>query len=367
MNEEWFTATSRGYVFYADLYSPVLFCLSVKANILVDQTGNARLADFGLLAVISDAANLSPSSSYAHGGTARWMSPERISPQDFGLKTSRPSKSSDCYSLGMVIYETISGNLPFHEDRGLTIFVKVLRGERPRREDGFANSLWDMLEWCWMARPSDRPNVEDVLQCLETCSNRTAEGMERDLGLEGRVFPPGQPRDYSSPDDDDNPAGQFSGLGFDKNNFPSPLPHEQNTLPAPSPFPLLALSDVVPLLGAENLHPGTPLENTQRVTSDPQPYNIPETLAPRRMLPTVQLKVDNRGESMFLSIFVPLHLHPTHPFLPFVSQPQIQRGAQKQNSTIPPRLTLVSIIHDRLRSATITPNRPPGIPKVYGS
>lgn len=325
MNGEWFTATSRGYVFDAELYSPVLFCLSVKANILVDQTGNARLADFGLLAVISDAANLSPSSSYALGGTARWMSPERISPQDFGLKTSRPSKSSDCYSLGMVIYETISGNLPFHEDRGLTIFVKVLRGERPRREDGFAKSLWDMLEWCWVAHPSDRPGVEDVLQCLETCSSQIAEGvtMEGDLGLNGRVPNPDRQCDCSSSDDNNNPVGQLSGLRSDTNHFPFPPTHEQNTPPATSPFPLLTVSDVDPLLGAENLHPETPLEKTQRVTSDHQPYNIPETLASRRMLPTVQLKVDNRGESMFLSTFVPLHLHPTHQFLPFVSQPQI--------------------------------------------
>jgi hypothetical protein len=36
---------------------------SVKANILIDQTGNARLADFGLLTIISDPANHLSSSS----------------------------------------------------------------------------------------------------------------------------------------------------------------------------------------------------------------------------------------------------------------------------------------------------------------
>ncbi|KAF9791123.1 kinase-like protein, partial [Thelephora terrestris] len=137
------------------------------ANILVDQSCRAHLADFGLLTIISDPANLLSSSSYAQGGTARWMSPERISPQDFGLKTSRPSKSSDCYSLGMVIYEIVSGNPPFREDRDLTVFVKVLKGERPLREEGFADRLWSTLEQCWMPQPSDRPSVEDVFQCLE--------------------------------------------------------------------------------------------------------------------------------------------------------------------------------------------------------
>jgi len=142
----------------------------MKANILIDQTGRARLADFGLLTIISDPTNLLSSSSYTQGGTARWMSPELIAPQKFGFENSRPTKSSDCYALGMVVYETISGNLPFHKYTDLTVFVKVLEGERPHREDGFMDSVWEMLEMCWMPRSSARPSVEDVLQCLENPS-----------------------------------------------------------------------------------------------------------------------------------------------------------------------------------------------------
>ena len=141
---------------------------SVKANILIDQAGHALIADFGLLTIVSDPANVSLSSSYTQGGTARWMGPELIDPQRFGFKNSRPTKSSDCYALGMVIYETISGHLPFHEHTDLTVFLKVLEGVRPPREVGFANSLWGMLELCWAAQPSARPKVEDVLQCLES-------------------------------------------------------------------------------------------------------------------------------------------------------------------------------------------------------
>ena len=167
--------TSRGYAFDSECHSLISSSLSIKANILVDQTCRARLADFGLLTVVSDPANILPSSSYAPGGTARWMSPERISPEDFGFKTSRPSISSDCYSLGMVIYEIISGNVPFHKDIDFAVFVKVLRGARPPRDEGFPNNLWNILERCWMPQPHHRPIVEDVLQCLETCSDRTGE------------------------------------------------------------------------------------------------------------------------------------------------------------------------------------------------
>ena len=98
------------------------------------------------------------------------MGPELIAPQEFGLKTSRPTKPSDCYSLGMVVYETISGNMPFHEHTDLAVFLKVVRGERPCREAGFPESLWEKLEQCWKPHPDARPSVEDVLRCLERCN-----------------------------------------------------------------------------------------------------------------------------------------------------------------------------------------------------
>ena len=141
----------------------------IKANILIDETGCARLADIGLT-IILDPAHFLSSSSYAQGGTVRWTSAERIVPQEFGLKDGRPTKSSDCYSLGMVIYETISGNIPFHKNRDITVFVKVLKGEHPSRGTQFTESLWKMLEMCWAFQPNNRPSIEDVLQCLESVS-----------------------------------------------------------------------------------------------------------------------------------------------------------------------------------------------------
>ena len=95
------------------------------------------------------------------------MGPELIDPQRFGLKNNRPTKSSDCYALGMVVYETISGKFPFHQHADLTVFMKVLAGEHPTRGPGFAEDLWEMLKMCWRSQPNDRPGIEDVLLCLE--------------------------------------------------------------------------------------------------------------------------------------------------------------------------------------------------------
>ena len=144
--------------------------LPIKANILIDKTGNALLADFGLVAVTSDSTSRA-SSLRLLGGTLLWTSPELIDPERFGLEDSRPTKQSDCYALGMVIYEIISGHLPFHKCKGLIFVVKILAGERPLKDEGpFTDSLWEMLELCWMPQPDARPSIEDVLQCLEGAS-----------------------------------------------------------------------------------------------------------------------------------------------------------------------------------------------------
>ncbi|KAF9643955.1 hypothetical protein BDM02DRAFT_3175321 [Thelephora ganbajun] len=153
------------------------------ANILIDQNLQARLADFGLLTIISDPANLLTSSSYTQGGTLRWMSPELIDPQRFGFEKGHLTKSSDCYALGMVIYEIISGNLPFHEHANPAFLVRVLTGEHPTRGVGFPENLWKMLELCWSSHPN-RPSIEHVLQCLEMVLNvsKSPLGMGEETG-----------------------------------------------------------------------------------------------------------------------------------------------------------------------------------------
>lgn len=43
--------------------------------------------------------------SFTAGGTTRWMSPELLDPDRFGITNYWPTKRSDCYALGMVMYE----------------------------------------------------------------------------------------------------------------------------------------------------------------------------------------------------------------------------------------------------------------------
>ena len=88
-----------------------------QANILINRSHRACLADFGLSTIASiehraaaNASSISVASnaslmSFAGGGTTRWMSPELLDPDRFGAGDGRPTKQSDCYALGMVVYE----------------------------------------------------------------------------------------------------------------------------------------------------------------------------------------------------------------------------------------------------------------------
>ena len=147
----------------------------IKANILIDNDGHAQLADFGLLTIASDFTHPETSGSYGSGGTTRWMSPELLDPHRFGLTNGRPTKESDCYALGMVIFEVLTGQPPFPQYAPFVVMRKIVDGERPERPQGaeaalFMNDLWETLEKCWSPQPKARPTIEAVLEHLEQSS-----------------------------------------------------------------------------------------------------------------------------------------------------------------------------------------------------
>jgi len=103
--------------FESGTYMPLTY---LKANILINKDRRACIADFGMTTITGvvphTSARASQSSlisndtlmSFTEGGTYRWMSPEILDPERFGMPQSgdnRPTTQSDCYALGMVIYE----------------------------------------------------------------------------------------------------------------------------------------------------------------------------------------------------------------------------------------------------------------------
>jgi len=94
-------------------------------NIMVDKEGNARIMDFGI------ARSLKAEGITGDGimiGTPEYMSPEQT-------KGEETDERSDIYSLGVMIFEMLTGKLPFDGDTSLAIALKQQIEEPPDPQD----------------------------------------------------------------------------------------------------------------------------------------------------------------------------------------------------------------------------------------
>ena len=124
-------------------------------------------------------------------GTTRWMSPELLDTIRFG-SDGLPSRESDCYALGMTIYEVsgfsrsgtlslihlqvLGGLPPFHHLRSPVVACAILGGARPRMPAnalslGFTDTLWGLLQSCWSERVAARPTARRLLDYLRPASS----------------------------------------------------------------------------------------------------------------------------------------------------------------------------------------------------
>jgi len=111
------------------------------SNIMIDKEGNARILDFGIARSMK-AEEIKGDSIVI--GTPEYMSPEQVEGLELDHRT-------DIYSLGVVLYEMVTGNLPFKGDTPLSIAVKhkSKRPEDPRKHNPqLPDELSDVILKC---------------------------------------------------------------------------------------------------------------------------------------------------------------------------------------------------------------------------
>jgi len=135
-------------------------------NVLVDNSHNARLCDFGRAKVIGDAEY----STALVAGCAPYMAPE-LFPEDERLVDQLFSPSSDIYAFGMLAFEIFTDEVPFislgaHSQ--FRIMAIVIRGDRPSRssdtQQRISDDMWEIMQRCWVANPIARPTAFAIVQ-----------------------------------------------------------------------------------------------------------------------------------------------------------------------------------------------------------
>jgi hypothetical protein len=135
-------------------------------NILIEaESGRAFVADFGLTAALGteepeEGGRLTASSALL--GTPVYMSPEQAASEDV-------SPASDLYSLGVVAYELLTGELPYQAQTALAWAAAHLRDVaspiRDRRAD-LSVEVARLVDRCLAKLPEDRPQARELADVM---------------------------------------------------------------------------------------------------------------------------------------------------------------------------------------------------------
>ncbi|XP_063724509.1 probable serine/threonine-protein kinase drkD [Symsagittifera roscoffensis] len=142
---------------------PVLHLDLKSMNVLLDEYGKAKIADFGFSKLKSntDSGSENQLSVESRKGSPAWMAPET-------LQQGKVSTKSDVYSFGIILWEMLTREKPY-EGMGLFQVMEGVakKGLRPVIPGWVPKELTSLINLCWHAQPSQRPSFQEVLDILD--------------------------------------------------------------------------------------------------------------------------------------------------------------------------------------------------------
>ena len=134
-------------------------------NILILENGLIKITDFGIAMAIN-ATQLTQTNSVM--GSVHYLPPEQANGKGSSLQ-------SDIYSMGIVMYELLTGKLPFRGDNAVEIALKHLREPMPDIHEelpSLPNSISNIILKATAKNPKNRYNdAREMHEDLKTCMN----------------------------------------------------------------------------------------------------------------------------------------------------------------------------------------------------
>ncbi len=131
-------------------------------NILMDKRGNIKIADFGI-AVALNQSSITQTNSVM--GSVHYMSPEQT-------RGGMVTKQSDIYSLGIILYELLTGTVPFNGDTPVSIALKHAQEPIPsirKKDKSVPQALENVVLRATAKDPRDRyPSAQAMKADLDS-------------------------------------------------------------------------------------------------------------------------------------------------------------------------------------------------------
>jgi len=157
------------------------------ANVMIDKQGNVILTDFGIAKIFSGGGATQLTATGAMVGTPSYMAPE----QGMGQPGD---ERSDIYSLGVMLYQLVTGRLPYEADTPLAVVLKHINESlpMPRQANPEVSEPVERVILKAMAKnPDDRyQHVGDMLNDLKRASGVTVDETPTDT-MRARALPAG--------------------------------------------------------------------------------------------------------------------------------------------------------------------------------
>ncbi|XP_059304803.1 integrin-linked protein kinase 1-like [Lycium ferocissimum] len=139
---------------------PIIHCLLMPKNILLDNGGLLKVAGFGLIRL----SNISPDKAKLLQPQAIDRASPYIAPEIY--KDEIFDRSVDVYAFGVLIYEMIEGILPFHPkspEEAARLMCK--EGKRPsfKSKSKYLPDLKELIEECWHPDSFIRPTFSEII------------------------------------------------------------------------------------------------------------------------------------------------------------------------------------------------------------
>ena len=166
-------------------------------NVLLDESGTAKVTDFGIARSLDPGEELTQTGTLL--GTSDYIAPEQASGQPVDART-------DQYSLGVLLYELLTGEVPYPADSFMAVAMRHLRDPVPsvrERRAAVPDRVDEIVARAMAKRPEDRfRSTEAMMAAIEAALANDvgrAPDRTRPTGVLPRVERPSADRSAARP------------------------------------------------------------------------------------------------------------------------------------------------------------------------